>query len=460
MLGNFKLQTLKQKLWAIVAASFVARVIMFFALPSSQPLLPDEHTYSQLARWVSDSKPAIPASGYYEGLYVSSRSITLPTSFLVRAGIGELDASRLISSAYGFLGLVVLVIFVLGVFKKNERDISGYFDQNLLFSLILVFAFFPSHFLWSILGLRESGNEFWLILTFFAAFLLYEEKQKKKFLIGLLIFISIVGTFSSRPKVAWVLVVSLFIFSLFKLRNKVTYLLIVSVFTGLFVGYLATSSNVFVTSDVYIAKNGSTTSKNASKLCKGTKAIIEYKGESYSCVKSGTTTSRLRTSDLAETAVAQIELIPEMQSLNQVNANSKIQRLTCPWDEVSMTGKYACLAYRAPYMTSTFLFRPLPILDTTSLISVIAAIENISWIFMFWLILHRIIKVRKVPFFGQLAPPVIFFSLFLVGAGLYQGNLGTAFRHKSLVLWIVLLLIFMTSKAMASRENPKDTVTS
>ncbi len=42
-MSAFKLQTLKQKLWAIVAASFVARVIMFFALPNTpSSLAPDE----------------------------------------------------------------------------------------------------------------------------------------------------------------------------------------------------------------------------------------------------------------------------------------------------------------------------------------------------------------------------------------------------------------------------------
>jgi len=48
-MSAFKLQTLKQKLWAIVAASFVARVIMFFALPNTASFLaPDEGNYAFL----------------------------------------------------------------------------------------------------------------------------------------------------------------------------------------------------------------------------------------------------------------------------------------------------------------------------------------------------------------------------------------------------------------------------
>jgi hypothetical protein len=53
-MSALKLHTLKQKLWAIVAASFIARVIMFFALPNTpSTLVPDEGTYSSLAGWIA-----------------------------------------------------------------------------------------------------------------------------------------------------------------------------------------------------------------------------------------------------------------------------------------------------------------------------------------------------------------------------------------------------------------------
>ena len=93
-------------------------------------------------------------------------------------------------------------------------------------------------------------------------------------------------------------------------------------------------------------------------------------------------------------------------------------------------------------MTLTFLFRPLPFIDTTSRSSTIAAVENTLWILMFGLIVYRISRYKRIPFIGALAPTIIFFFLFVVGAGSYQGNMGTAFRHKSLILWIVLLLLF------------------
>ena len=65
-MGALKLHTLKQKLWAIVAASFVVRVVVFFALPNTPSSLgPDEGTYAALTKWIGESRPAdkFPAYG-------------------------------------------------------------------------------------------------------------------------------------------------------------------------------------------------------------------------------------------------------------------------------------------------------------------------------------------------------------------------------------------------------------
>jgi hypothetical protein len=472
-MSAFKLQTLKQKLWAIVAASFVARVVMFFSLPSVvfSPT-PDEGTYAALAKWISQSRTAIDFPGSGEDLYLSSRSVIIPANTLIKFGMDELDAVRVTSSIYGLLSLSAAVYLTTKLLQSSNSGVTlNKKIERLVVTLFVIYAFLPSHFVWSNLGLRESPNEFWLIMTFIGVFLLYKEGQPKKPLLAVLVSISIVCTFGSRPQVGWVLVVTLLIYSMFRLRNKLTYLLITSVLTGLFAGYLSTTSFAYVTSDLYVAKDSTPTPTkdstptptkdstptptkdstptptnngevNASKLCDGTNLKVEYEGKSYNCVKSGTVTKRERPSNLAEVAIDQVEVIPGKQIVNQVGAASMIERLACPWDESSEIGKYSCLAFRAPYMTLTFLFRPLPFIDTTSMSSTFAAAENMLWIFMFTLIVYRISKVKRIPFLPELAPVLIFFSLYIVGAGSYEGNMGTAFRHKSLILGVPLLLIF------------------
>jgi hypothetical protein len=364
---------------------------------------------------------------------------------------------RITSSVYGFLALCAVVYLSSKLLQLNNSGvIANKKIERLAVSLLLVYAFLPSHFVWSNLGLRESPNEFWLIMIFIGVFLLYKEERSNKPLLAALISVSIVCTFSSRPQVGWVVVTTLLIYSLFRMRNKLTYLLITSALTGLFAGYLTTTSFAYVTTDRYVAKDSSTTSINASKLCNGTYLKVEYEGKMYNCIKDGIIVKRERSSNLAEVAIGQVEVLPGKQIVNQVGAASLIERLTCPWEESSEIGKYGCLAYRAPYMTLTFLFRPLPFMDTTSLSSTIAAVENTLWISMFALIFYKISKVKGIPFFRELAPSLIFFALYVVGAGSYEGNMGTAFRHKSLILSMVLLLFF--SVFWRSQDEAKEPI--
>ena len=105
-------------------------------------------------------------------------------------------------------------------------------------------------------------------------------------------------------------------------------------------------------------------------------------------------------------------------------------------------------------MVSTFLFRPIIGVDVTSSSSLIAAIENIFWLGLFMTIIVLAIRRRSISFLAPILPALIFFALYVLGASAYQGNMGTGFRHKSLVLWVLLLLIF----ALAWRK-PEDSST-
>jgi len=227
-MSAFKLHTLKQKLWAIVAASFITRVIMFFILPNTPSSLgPDEFTYASLTKWIGESKPADEFPAYGQGLYLSGRTIIVPASLLYRIGVNELDAVRLISTIYGLGGLILAVALILKLHKGNMADaLNGKFNNHLIVGLVTIFAFIPSHFVWSNLGLRESATEFWLILTFMSFFIIFQYRRKVTFPTMLTLFGSIVLTFSARPQVGWVLGVSLILFLMLNLKNLNSYFLI------------------------------------------------------------------------------------------------------------------------------------------------------------------------------------------------------------------------------------------
>ena len=167
-LFNVKLTTLKSKLYAIVFASFVVRVVAFFLLPNNPSTLgPDEGTYAAAANWTALSKPATYFPDFGAGLYVSGRTLLIPAAFFNRIGLNPLDSVRLTSSLYGVLVVFIIalaIVRLIGKYPIIEELINQ--NQKALLGLFSIFAFLPSHFFWSVLGLRESATEFWVISTF------------------------------------------------------------------------------------------------------------------------------------------------------------------------------------------------------------------------------------------------------------------------------------------------------
>lgn len=403
-MSAFRLHTLKQKLLAIIVTSFVFRVIIFFALPNAPSSLgPDEGTYASITKWIGESKPAADFPAYGQGLYLSGRAMIVPASLLYRIGINELDAVRLVSTIYGLAGLILLVALILKLYQGNITELlDGKFNNRLIIGLVTVFAFLPSHFVWSNLGLRESATEFWLISTYFIFLVIFELRKKITFPTLMMLFVSIVFTFSARPQVGWVLAVSLILFLLFNLKDVNSLFLIPLVLCAVLFG---------------------------------------------STWNLGTTRSDLGTAFKPLTTAG--EVVTYKQEVNQLYAASVIKTQSCPRETPSLSATpptkfdtYFCIAWRAPYMISTFLFRPIVGVDVTSLSSFMAALENLLWIFAFAVLLSLLIRKRQITFFNPLSPAIVFLILYVSGASAYQGNMGTGFRHKSLVLWVVLLMIF------------------
>jgi len=440
-LFSLRLTTLKSKLYAIVFASLVARFIGFFFLPSEPTvaLAPDEGGYAEIVKLVASEQPTTS----YGGLYFISRTLVLPAAILNDFGIEPLSSVRIIASTYGALTLI-LVAFLIMQFVDKYSTYSELTSKvsNLIIGLFLSFAFLPSHLLWSMLGLRESPMEFWVLCSLAAIFLAVNLQEKVTLPIALLLTTSITLLFNTRPQVAWVLMVTILVSLIFSNKRRVSFTLALLTLIASGVGYVSVAvqkQDVFalVTTDGS-ATDGSATDGSA---CQDSNQTILLQGKEYKCIKTGTRRDLSNLQNPGEIIVNETIAIPDRHKGNQAGAASAIQTLSCPITEESETDKYFCLAWRAPYMAATFLFRPLIGIDTTSTSSLIAAIENIAWLGAFIFIVILLIRKRRLAFIGPLAPSLIFFMLYCVGAGSYEGNMGTAFRHKSLILWVILLLL-------------------
>jgi hypothetical protein len=451
-LFSLRLTTLKSKLYAIVLASLVARFIGFFFLPSKPTvaLAPDEGGYAEIARLVASEQPTTS----YGGLYFISRTLVLPAAVLNDFGIEPLSSVRMIASMYGALTLI-LVAFLIMQFVNKYSTYSELTSKrsNLIIGLFLSFAFLPSHLLWSMLGLRESPMEFWVLCSLAAIFVAVNLQEKVTIPIALLLTISIALLFNTRPQVAWVLVVTILVSLIFSNQRRISFTLALLTLIASGVGY---ASVTVQKQDVFalVATDGSATDGSATdgSACQDSNQIIILQGKEYKCIKTGTRRDLSNLQNPGEIIVNETIAIPDRHKGNQVAAASAIQTLSCPVTEESETDKYFCLAWRAPYMAATFLFRPLIGIDTTSTSSLIAALENIAWLGAAIFIVILLIRKRRLAFIGPLTPSLIFFVLYCVGAGSYEGNMGTAFRHKSLILWVILLLV---ASVIIAEKRPK-----
>ena len=430
-----RLTTLRGKLYSVIFCSFIARVVGFYLLPNTPSFLgPDESTYGAVAAWTEHGFPAKDFPLYGEGLYLSGRALFLPSAFFNQLGLTPLNSVRLTAAIYGLLTLVLISYLFLKTVDKHSA-VADYVTKNtnVVISFFVLFAFIPSHFVWSLLGLRESSVEFWTISAFASFFWIFHLQKKLSFKATLFLVAAIVFTFSSRPQVGWILGITFLIFLLVNIREKTALFLIPVVLIAVVLGLIGTTSTT------------GTTGTTGTRFPWAT----------------GTTGTTGTTDPFTTKIFSPLKTIAWITAYkhqaNQLDAASVIVTQSCPREGTSLISRpptsfdtYFCIAWRAPYMTATFLFRPIIGLDTTSTSSLFAALENLLWLGAFIFIIGMLIKKRRVAFFAPLAPSLIFLTLYCIGAGSYEGNMGTAFRHKSLILWVVLLLV---ASVIAARKE-------
>ena len=415
-LFKLRLTTLKSKLYAIVFASFVVRVVAFFALPNTASNLgPDEGNYANLIEWVGQGEPVSDYPQFGPNLYYSSRAIILPATLLHQLGMDSLLSMRFVSSTYGLL-LATLVCTIL-IQIDNRRINRGKFspqEGKVISGLFAVFVFLPSHFFWSTVGLRESAVEFWTISTFWVFFWILNLEKKVTLAKASLLLLCVIMVFSSRPQVGLILGASLLIYLLAKIKNKTSLFLLPVTLSAIFVGSLLCTTPTTSTTP--------------------TTPITPFKV------------------NFIDNIVSQTKNLTSHHEANQAGAESVIATASCPLTQNSTFNELFCLAWKSPYSTFTFLFRPVLGVDVTSTSSLLAAAENILWLASFLFIIVVYIRNKKLAFIAAIAPSLLFASIYSIAAGAYEGNMGTAFRHKSLILWVVLLLIASTIVATQQRK--------
>ena len=458
----------------------VFKVGFVFQLPNSPSnLAPDEASYTQILDWVSSGGDLTPLYG----LYTSSRSLIIPARLFHFLGFSSLDSLRIVSAIYGLLSIVIFVL-ILCNFANKKTSPKDFLSNKFLVISVLLFTFLPSHFLWSELALRESVSEFWILAASFLLLKVIANLQVKlDYRLTFLILASVILAFGGRKQTVMIFLVavllSLFFIPLSKNMALIAGTLVISGALGI-VFTTAPSITMQKSFELILVEPTPSSTPTPSKtipkatksptmkptvsatpsasqsvgpeICKEEGQTVNLRNKEFKCHVIGEKPIKVINSEIVLSQIPSSKLsdLQTHYELNREGAESALPASECN-NSIRNISLALCLAPELPYRISSLMFRPLFPFDQGSTIYNLASFENYIWIILFLLSLFAIFyKLIK----KQISKNSLFISIytfgFIVSAAIYEGNLGTAFRHKSSILWC---LIFICYEFLISKER-------
>jgi hypothetical protein len=378
---------------------------------------------------------------------------------LIRIGIDDLTAVRLVSLICAILSQVIFIALLSYIQKKHYSRLNSPVVQRLFglpLAAVLIFVLFPSNNAWSMIGLRETTSQFWALVTVFCAVVILIGQRNLWFrvLIAVAGVLSFSALFQSRDEVGFALALALAITAMAWVKNKqsVSVILLLTTVAGAILGaYMAapTGSRPTLMGSMGIQVTPIDTSP-ADTSPADTSPADTSPADTSPADTSPADTSPADTSP-ADTSQSPLDRlivsIPNRRELLSLDARSAFDPISCPSANGVLSNSVVCEIARFPLALVSVTFRPIWPLDALpadSTISTIATLENFLWLVFFIVTVIALIKNKSIaPRVSLLL--VTFVFVFLAGMAISEGNLGTAFRHKSQIIWAVCLLLALSS---------------
>ena len=473
-----------------------------FLLPNTPSnLAPDEGQYSQILDLVSSGGDLTP----FYGLYTSSRSLIIPARLFHFLGFSSLDSLRIVSAIYGLLSIVIFVL-ILCNFANKKTSPKDFLSNKFLVISVLLFTFLPSHFLWSELALRESVSEFWILAASFLLLKVIANLQVKlDFRLTFLILATVVLAFGGRKQTVMIFLVAVLLSLFFIPLSKNTALLAGTLVISGALGIVFTtapsiamqksfelilveptpsstptpsksipkatksptkkptvsatpsasqsvsatpsaSQSVSATPSASqsVSATPSASQSVGPEICKEEGQAVILKNKEFKCHVIGEKPIKVINSEIVLSQIPSTKLsdLQTHYELNREDAKSALPASNCN-NSINNVSLALCLAQELPYRISSLMFRPLFPFDQGSTIYNLASFENYIWIILFLLSLFALFYrlIKKQISRNSLLIPIYAFG-FIVSAAIYEGNLGTAFRHKSSILWCLIFICY------------------
>jgi hypothetical protein len=359
-------------------------------------------------------------SAQSKDLIYGSQALLFPASLISYIGFEPLISLRMTSFLYSSISVVVFYVILCELHKVPSSMRFNFKKSTRLPILLplLIFAFLPSHFLWSILGLRESGVILGLLCVVWTILVLFyvgcqTKSRNYSWWKYLVLFLGISILFMSRESIGILVIIFLIIPFLIKAlvmhMVKLSVVMIFATVLGLSFSHVPSTSS-----------NG----------------VLNFSQRNFPTFKELLAT-------VSPNAIA------ESQKMRSSNANLKIWSYLDQTSIESETAKSLQTNIRFLYDFLMVSIRPLPTERDLSTIATLAALENLFWILLyisFFIKIFSFVRSREYRLFF-----VSLITFFLLSSSLliiYSGSVGSYFRHKSMFLGIILLVLSWRKKKM------------
>ena len=356
------------------------------------PIAPDERQYVTLAGVVASGRPASawdPAWG--NDLFAQTSTFLLPVVWLFR-----------LFGAHVYLGMLVAGLAGAGVAALTSRLAIAAGLRRWALPVGAVIALLPSQLLWSSLVLRESAT--WLTLSAAALLLTFAMTAHR------LRTLAVVMAGLAAP-----------LYALFHLRPYVFVVACWAVVGAAVVGAparrLATPAMALA---LMLALPAACGIGVGGITLVGTNLPVLAKIQQHLAVG-------------ADSAIVK----PKPASTHQA-----------PLDENAATTIGPRNALRG---TVAVLLRPFPWERPTSVATLLAQVENLLWVVLYGFAALGVWARRRDR--RTIAFPVVFSVGFVLMSALFEGNVGTAFRHRGQIAWAVVLLAACGAHWLRSRRQ-------
>lgn len=458
--GNFKFANLN--FYHYFFTAYIGLHISFsLLLGSITAFAPDEGLYKDIFSRLYSAGFTSDVLGFSGAWEPWLRLVYLPAKLLTYLGFSDLMAVRFQAIAYCAIATYLLI----KIAQENGRD------SRLFRGALISISFIPTVFLWSSIGLRECFIylEIAAILYFLAR---VKEQVDLKNMTGLAFAVFSLAMTKNYIFILFLFafLITLLIFSFTKRKNYLNHLLIlvivlvplavnptlVPAISAYFSGQLARPDSAVVGD---INNNGSC---ETFEFCTGTgTGAVDANGDLIASVATGGMTVHFLLSQLEDTPNSLISKIADALGITAKLSSISKAAVVLQTDKEVITNQKKLSLQQAGLKkpleviksSVRFLLIPFIFIDNGSLFLNIQSIETPVWLFiyaLFFIALFNLIR-RRQEFNYAVSIATIFAFEFVAISALTEVNVGTALRHRSLLL-IPILIIWASKK-----RQPADT---